>query len=205
MARVGPVGEGLVLLGLTLALVLGFGISTLWLVVPVLWISLRGRSLSEYGLVYGEPGRLSFHLCVALAVFVPYAIGHVLLAQWTTGASFEPAWPEDFADEVFVQLLLIGLPEEVFFRGYLQAQFDRASERRWNLLGARVGIGLPLAAASFAVCHIFSGGPARLVTFFPGLLYGWLRARTGNVWVPALYHAASNVLMKIVLASFLFP
>ena len=45
------------------------------------------------------------------------------------------------------------------------------------------------------------GGPARLIVFFPGVLYGWLRARTDTIVVPTLYHAASNVLMQIMLAS----
>lgn len=201
--RVAPLAEALILLGFTLALVLGFGVSTLWLAIPVVWLTLTGRSLSEYGLVFGRPGSWRFHALVATAVFVPYAVGHVLWAQWWLGASFAPRWPDDFAHEVFVQVLLIGLPEEVFFRGYLQGQLDRMSDRRWSVLGARVGIGWPLAAALFALCHLFSGGPTRLITFFPGLLYGWLRARTGNVWIPGLYHAASNVLMKLVLASLL--
>lgn len=200
MTRFAPAQEGLFLLALTLGLVLATGASTLWLVVPVIWISFLGRPLDVYGLVFGKPGGILFHVSVVLAVFVPYAIGHIWLVTSTTGASFSPRLPDELLAEVFVQIVLIGLPEEVFFRGYLQAQLDRVSDRRWTILGARVGPGLPLAAALFALCHTLSGDPARLVTFFPGLFYGWLRARTGNVWVPGLYHAASNVLMKVVLA-----
>jgi len=193
--------EALALLGLTLGLVLGLGISTLWLVVPVFWLSLTKRSFDAYALGYGEPGSWRFHLLLAPTIFGAYAVGHVLFAQWVLGETFAPASPPALTAEIVTQVLLIGLPEEVFFRGYLQTQLDRLSQRRWQVLGVSVGVGLPLAAALFALCHVFGGGPARLITFFPGLWYGWLRARTGNVWVPALYHAASNVIMKIVLTS----
>jgi membrane protease YdiL (CAAX protease family) len=40
-----------------------------------------------------------------------------------------------------------------------------------------------------------------MIVFFPGLLYGWLRARTDTIIVPTLYHAASNILMKVMIAS----
>jgi len=199
--RLGPIAEGLALLGVTFALAYGLGISTLWLVLPVLWLSLRNRPLEAYGMARGRPAGVAFHLIVCLAVFVPYMVGHYALAHLFWGARFEPTLPDGLPYLVFEQFVLIALPEEVFFRGYLQTQLDRASDRRWRLLGAEVGIGLPLAALLFGVCHILHGGPARLVTAFPGLLYGWLRARTDNVWVPALYHAASNVLMKFMIAS----
>ncbi len=196
-----PVAEGLALLGLTFPLAYGLGISTLWLVVPVLWLSWADRPLSDYALGRGDAGTLALHLAMVGGVFVPYAVGHVLLAQWWLGASFVPTLPEGLAVMALEQFWLIALPEEVFFRGYLQSQLDKASDRRWRVLGVEVGIGLPLAALLFGACHVFNGGPARLVTFFPGLWYGWLRARTGNVWVPALYHAVSNLLMSTVLRS----
>jgi len=58
-----------------------------------------------------------------------------------------------------------------------------------------------VAAALFAACHVIYGGPVRLIVFFPGLLYGWLRARTGTILVPTFYHAGSNLLMQVMLAS----
>src|SRR4029079_18211845 len=107
-------------------------------------------------------------------------IGHYLFAHLFTGAEFHLRLPADFAREILEQFLVIGLSEEMFFRGYLQTQLDRSWGRPWTIFGARVGIGFILASALFAVCHVFHGGPARLVVFFPGLLYGWLRARTDN-------------------------
>lgn len=199
--RPAPLAEGLALLAGTFALAWGLGISTLWLVVPVLWLTWRGRRIEDYGLRRGLPAGVAFHAAMIVGIFLPYAAGHWLLARLAWGASFAPQLPEDFAVAAFEHLFLIALPEEVFFRGYLQTQLDRVSDRRWRLLGVEVGPGLPLAALLFGLCHILNGGPGRLVTAFPGIWYGWLRARTGSVVVPTLYHAASNLLMMFMTAS----
>ena len=42
---------------------------------------------------------------------------------------------------------------------------------------------------------------ARLATFFPALVFSWLWRRSNTLWAPALFHAASNLLMAVLLAS----
>jgi membrane protease YdiL (CAAX protease family) len=199
--RLAPIVEGLALLGFTFAVAYGLGISTLWLVVPVLWLTWRGRRIEDYGLQRGRPCGAAFHAVMVLGVFVPYMIGHYLFAHLLWGATFVPRLPDDMAWAVVEHVLLIALPEEVFFRGYLQTQLDKASPRRWRVMGAGFGVGLPLAALLFGACHILNGGPGRLITAFPGIWYGWLRARTDSIRVPTIYHAASNLLMKFMVAS----
>jgi hypothetical protein len=34
---------------------------------------------------------------------------------------------------------------------------------------------------------------ARLAVFFPALVFGWLRARTGGIGAGVIYHAACNL------------
>jgi membrane protease YdiL (CAAX protease family) len=102
--------------------------------------------------------------------------------------------PLDAADEVLGQLLVIALPEEAFYRGYLQSQLDEVWRPRWRVLGAEVGPGLLVAAVIFAVGHLATVQlPARLAVFFPALLFGWLRARTGGIGASVCFHAACNV------------
>jgi membrane protease YdiL (CAAX protease family) len=199
--RYQPALVGLALLAVTLPLAIGLHLSTLWFVIPLAVITFTKRSYPEYGLGFDRPGSLSFHIVVVTLVFIPYAIGHYLLAHWWLGAHFQFRLPPELLRSTFDQVLLIALPEEFFFRGYLQTQFDQVWGRPYRLLGAEVGVGLPLAAALFAVCHVLFGGPARLIVFFPGVLYGWLRARTGTIAVPTLYHAFSNLLMQTMLVS----
>lgn len=201
MSRYQPAIEGMVLLVLTFPLAVGLHLSTLWFVVPLAVITYAKRPYAEYGLSLERPGSLRLHLAVLTCVFVPYVIGHYLLAHWWLGAHFQLTLPAGLLRACFDQVLLIALPEEFFFRAYLQTQFDRVWGRPWRVLGAPLGVGLPVAAGLFALCHVPFGGPGRLIVFFPGLLYGWLRARTGTIAVPTLYHALSNVLMQIMLTS----
>lgn len=199
--RYEPAIEGLALLAITFPLAIGLHLPTLWFVVPLVVITFTKRPYPEYGLCLDRPGGLGFHTAVVAIVFIPYVIGHALLAHWWLGTSFRFRLPPDLLRSTADQVLLIALPEEFFFRGYLQTQLDQVWNRPYRLLGADWGIGLPLAAALFAVCHVPFGGPARLIVFFPGLLYGWLRERTGTIAVPMLYHAFSNLLMQTMLVS----
>jgi membrane protease YdiL (CAAX protease family) len=199
--RYAPIAEAMALLAVTFPLAVGLHLPTLWLLTPLAVITLTRRAYPMYGLSLQRPGSAAFHAAVISGVFVPYAIGHYALEHWWRGVPFHLRMPPYFLGSVVEQLLLIALPEEFFFRGYLQTQFDRVYGRPYRLLGAQWGVGLPAAALLFAVCHVTYGGAARLIVFFPGLLYGWLRARTDTILVPAVYHAASNLLMQIMLAS----
>ena len=196
-----PILEAVAVLAVTFPLAVGFHLPTLWFLAPLIFLAFTQRSYAEYGLGFDHLGGPLFHIVVVVAVFVPYVIGHILYAHWWIGATFHFRLPEGLLWLILDQVFVVALPEEVFFRGYFQRQCDRVWGTPYRFAGASWGWGLPCAAAVFAVCHILHGGPARLIVFFPGLFYGWLRARTGTVAVPTLYHAASNVLMSIMLTS----
>ncbi|MEC8025676.1 MAG: MrtP family glutamic-type intramembrane protease [Myxococcota bacterium] len=95
------------------------------------------------------------------------------------------------------QLVLVALPEEWFFRGYLQKRFDQVWTPTWRILGTNLGWGWIASSTMFALGHlIHNTSPDRLAVFFPSLLFGWLRARTGSVLAPTIYHAVCNVLAQ---------
>lgn len=101
---------------------------------------------------------------------------------------------------IVVHLGLIALPEEWFFRGYLQPRLDRRFGTPVNVLGVRLGWGVVLSAAAFAILHpILIPGVYRLAVFFPALLFGWLRAKTGNIGAAVVVHACANLLQAILL------
>ena len=84
-------------------------------------------------------------------------------------------------NDVVGQLSLIALPEEVFYRGYLQTRLDDAWPLRVRLFGASVGPSVVVTSAIFALGHLLTiHDPGRLAVFFPSLVFGWLRARTGG-------------------------
>ncbi|MFT3917082.1 MAG: MXAN_2755 family glutamic-type intramembrane protease [Anaeromyxobacteraceae bacterium] len=133
---------------------------------------------------------------------LPPALAHAL-APYGAPAAFTWRAPEGLLWRIPVQLLVVALPEELFYRGWMQTSWARAVPGPGRtLLGARLGPGFLATQALFAAGHLVVLEPWRLATFFPGLLFGWLRARTGSVAAPVLVHAASNLFLATLEASF---
>lgn len=139
-------------------------------------------------------------LLMAIA-FPLFALGY--RAYWHPHAAFTWRWPPSIVDEVAGQLVVIALPEEAFFRGYLQSALDRAWSPRIRILGAEVGPGLLVASAIFALGHLLTiRHPARLAVFFPALVFGWLRQRTGGIGASIAFHASCNLFSAALARGF---
>lgn len=92
---------------------------------------------------------------------------------------------------VTVHLLLIAIPEEVFFRGYLQEKIGD------NLKG------ILIVSVLFAIGHIVSrcmvegcsasGYTQALLTFFPSIVMGYVYLISGTLWANILFHFLANV------------
>lgn len=193
--------EPCILLVIALPLAVKFHLPTLWFFIPFVVITLTQRDYAQYGLTLRGCETLRFHLCVCLAIFAPYLLGHYAFARIVLGREFHFTVPPDFGQCVLEQMLFIGLSEEFFFRGYAQTQFNRFFGRPFQFLGAQWGWGLILAAVLFGVCHLIDGDLSRLRTAFFGIFVGWLRERTQSIAVPAAYHGVSNLLYEVMQRS----
>lgn len=101
------------------------------------------------------------------------------------------------------ELVVVALPEETFFRGFLQARLEERWPASRRILGAPVGRALVVQAGLFALCHVaVQGNLAVAAVFFPGLLFGWLRARTGSLLAGTLFHALCNLYIETLNRSF---
>jgi len=97
---------------------------------------------------------------------------------------------------------VVALPEELFYRGWVEGTLRRRLPgRSVRFLGAELGPGFLLTQLLFAAGHLATFQPFRLGTFFPGLVFGWLRERTGGLAAPILFHALSNLFLKVLEAS----
>ncbi len=129
------------------------------------------------------------------------------LAGWLAPYLGVPAFafrlPDQLPLRVAVQLLVVALPEELFYRGWLQTSLARrAPGRGVTVLGARLGRGFLLTQALFALGHLVTLQPWRIGTFVPGLLFGWLRERSGGLAAPVVAHGLSNLLLTTLERSF---
>ncbi len=126
-----------------------------------------------------------------------------LLAPYAGVPRFAFRLPDGLALLAAVQVLVVALPEELFYRGWLQTSLARGAPGRGvTVLGARLGRGFLLTQILFALGHLVTLQPWRVGTFFPGLLFGWLRERTGGIWAPVAAHALSNLFLTTLERSF---
>ena len=142
---------------------------------------------------------LAWALAFAAITFVPFFFGWRTFwhAKGSFGLQHVQAW--DTVNEIFGQLVIIALPEEAFYRGYLQSRLDEALPGRVRVLGASVGPALIISSVIFALGHFATiREPARLAVFFPSLAFGWLRARTGGIGASVTFHAACNVYSELL-------
>jgi len=83
------------------------------------------------------------------------------------------------------QLLSVALPEEFFFRGFLQDSMGR------NL---RVVL---LVSLLFSLAHlpkaVFLGDWTSLLSFFPSVIMGWLYMKTKNIVPGTVFHFLANL------------
>lgn len=191
---------------------LGFLGATWWMVLRGTETDVRHHGLAMGGLFETTPldprrilreslAALAVALLAALVIFPPFVAGYRV--YWHTTQPFALRLPATFLDDIPNQLLGIALPEEAFFRGYLQTALDDAWPPRWRLLGAHVGPSLLVTSAIFAVGHLLTEPhPSRLAVFFPSLLFGWMRARTGGIGSSMIFHACCNLFVIVLARSF---
>jgi uncharacterized protein len=184
--------------------------------LPLVLMLYRQEPLVRYGLTFARTGRaLGLTILTIVIVFPLYTLGfHTyrqgLLSFNSLRVGVSPFawvnWPLNVPHawswvlNAFVwELFFVALPEEFFYRGYLQGRLNARFSGRWRLLGAAVGVALPASAALFALHHVLiSAAPQGLLVFFPGLLFGWLREASGSLPAPVLFHTACNLFARLL-------
>ncbi|OGP61204.1 MAG: hypothetical protein A2V67_09950 [Deltaproteobacteria bacterium RBG_13_61_14] len=184
----------------------GLLIAAVWLYLPLLIAWQERIPLSSLGLGRPPLGQsLMLVLFWVLVSYPPFYLVWGLVQLRYLGRTFHLEWPPAFGNVILVQFLAIALPEEVFFRGYLQDRLNHVFGRPWRLWGAELGPGLFLTALLFMLCHLLLAvNWVRVAIFFPALLFGWMRERTGSLLAPVLFHALSNLTFIAAQASFHF-
>jgi membrane protease YdiL (CAAX protease family) len=146
---------------------------------------------------------LSVAALVCAVVFPPFVLGFYFWHAPTRPFAWLPA--SDLPEYALTQIVVVGLPEEAFFRGYLQGRLEDVWPARLRIL--KVPLSVPawfLQAALFGVLHfVVDQNPARLAVFFPALLFGWVRSLRGGIGAGVFVHAACNVLSDILIRGFL--
>lgn len=148
-------------------------------------------------------------LC-ALA-FPLFAVGHhfwqMLVADhFGKQAHYAFALPSGLLEMVAINLLLVALPEELFYRGFVFTRFSRVWPPWLVKFGAPVGKAMLFSSALFALGHYAGewGNPARLGPFFPALVFCAMRQRAGSIMGAVLFHGLANICSEILRAGYTF-
>lgn len=171
---------------------------------PVYSIGRRGITRETLGLTAARAKEdLLLVLLLAVIVTVPFAIGHHFWQTEIFKHSFRLRMPNDFLNNVMVQVFIVALAEELYFRGYLQERLARIWPPTKTLFGVPFGRAILVAAAVFALAHFVGEYRVdRLGPFFPALVFGLLRQRTGTIIGAILFHAYCNVLGEVLWACY---
>jgi membrane protease YdiL (CAAX protease family) len=144
------------------------------------------------------------HVCgPAGGVLAPFF--RLLCHHWQGWSGGHLRLPDHFALSALNQLVVVAIPEEIFFRGYLLVRLERHWRPMRRLWGAPVGTALVVTSALFALGHlIVVPNPQRLAVFFPALVFGWMRGKTGSIAAGATFHALCNIVADVLHTSFFF-
>jgi membrane protease YdiL (CAAX protease family) len=222
-AAVAVLVTGLVRINVTLPAIGHLGsslVAVLFLYAPMFYARRRREELEDYGFVAEPVARGLVTAGASIGVIFPmFALGYFafyeiacnsqLLAHLVPRgmcshygglrAIHMPALTWKLLEFCGEQLVVVALPEELFFRGFLLRMLELRFPPKRRILGGGVGLALVLSAAAFAIIHLpKDGDPRALATFFPGLLFGWMRSATGSILASTLTHGASNILIRLL-------
>ena len=165
------------------------------LYVPILIYLKKGEKVGYFDREFSDLSRsLTVCLVFSLIIFSSALLVNHLFQTHINHFSYQPGIFLKPYGTFFSQLVMIALPEEFFFRGYLLGRFDEVFGKTRRLLGVAVGPGLLLVSLIFAVSHsLISFAPWHILIFFPALAFGWLREKTGTLTAPILFHTFCNI------------
>lgn len=183
--------------------------AALFLYIPLLVLRLRHQAFSPYIKHIHFLRRSLVAYAVACGVVFPFcALGYYLVWRYRLcgvlhlspqlvrcpGSGPYVMSQYEAALTVVNALFVAALPEEFFFRGFVQTWL-------YQVMGPYKAIGA--TSVLFALGHwIVLGHVDALLVFFPSLLFGLLRLYTGSILAGVLFHGSCNLLVHFLHAWF---
>lgn len=202
---------------------LGALVAIVFIYMPFWYAGKRQQDLVDYGFLAAPLGKgLAIGVGAVAVVFPLFMIGYVIFynlacapdapallarlplphqcARWGGFEGIEaPELDWELAKLAFFQVIVVALPEELFFRGFLLNLLEKAMPPKRRIWGGGVGKALVIAAVLFALTHVLvMFDPRRLAVFFPALLFGWMYSATRSILAGVIFHAAANLFIHVL-------
>lgn len=123
----------------------------------------------------------------------------IIMAPRGTGPSPLSTW--------LFQATLPGLSEELLYRGVLLMLANKVFGKQWKILGAKIGWGFILTTLLFSFTHMVSVKSNMEIIinwtnffgpFSGGLVYAYVKERSGNLWASVIFHNLTNTASVLV-------
>ena len=140
----------------------------------------RAEDVSPFRVVFDKRAILQTLVITAFTLLLLTAVA--LVWPWD---DLPHRRPFDIVLKLMISGFAAAVAEEIFFRGWMQP----ALRRRYSAAVSIVAVNLV-----FAPLHLIAAPYLiSLLTFFPGLIMGWLRERYGNILPSMIFHFLGNV------------
>jgi membrane protease YdiL (CAAX protease family) len=170
----------------------------LWFLPLFVVTQIEEKSILSLGFRFEEGKTLSYFLHIFLGfIFLTILLGLEYFYRLKTNQNNQYFQDADILIQIIIQLGGVGLPEEVFFRGYLLQRFrDCLGKTRGLFLSSLFfGAGHFLTRIpGFSVDNIIVASFTGIHTFISGLILGYLLMKTKTILVPASSHILLNIL-----------
>ncbi len=182
-------------------------VPVLFMYMPVLACWVRGVDDAIYPLgiprIRGNPGpwveALKINAVLIGGIAIPFVIAYHFWQTLVFGHEFEGTLPSQPFMLVGYHLFFVAIPEEMFYRGYMQSRFDEAYPPEQSRFRMRIGRDV-LGSGLLITCVLFAFGHSivqvqwwHFAIILPSLVFGWLRTRTDNIIAGAFFHAWCNI------------
>jgi len=105
---------------------------------------------------------------------------------------------------ILTSLILTAIPEEWFFRAYIQTQLENyLKNKRVTLSNSSTAISIITASLFFASIHVIVQNNIILLPaiFFPSLFFGYLFYKTQDIVLVILTHLISNIFLYWIIGN----
>ncbi len=163
-------------------------IYTLILVTIILYLVYRGISARDLRLATGKC-HISLQLCMGAAIGVVIGlIEYILLRPQPLLAGVSLV--QMIAYIVIVPAIMVGVVEELLFRGLLQGSLEKVAPK-WQAIG--------ISSIMFGLMHIGWMNPLEiLVAYGAGVVFGCLAIATDSLIAPITAHALGNFVLYMI-------
>jgi len=178
----------------------------LFLFVPYIIAKKKEIKIEEFGIKEDEILKdVIVGLGSATVIFPPFWLGTLFFWHFIFNIPIEFKFklPNDIMKQFIVNLFLVALPEEFFYRGYIQSRIKKyfILKKMKNIKASISAI--IITSIFFALSHIITiPSITRLSVFFPSILFGILREIRDSIYPSVILHGLSNIFMNILILSY---